>query len=38
VDVRNALRLGVDSNRRGDVCLTPAVDNVLVSADWVISG
>jgi hypothetical protein len=35
-DVRNPLKVGPDWETRRDLCLTPPVDNVLISADWVI--
>jgi hypothetical protein len=34
--VRNSLKLGASCETRRDVCLTPPVDNVLISADWMI--
>jgi len=34
--VRNTLKLGLGCETRRDLCLTPPVDNVLISADWVI--
>jgi hypothetical protein len=36
-DVRNSLKTAASCVTPGDVCLTPPVDNVLISADWVIS-
>jgi hypothetical protein len=34
--VRNSLKVAASSLTRRVVCLTPPVDNVLISTDWVI--